>query len=68
MRPDVSLVRPQGRVPPAGAQQKLCALPEQTAQCLAATNATIANLLVSEAEAAAVQPQRLGAHSRSSSL
>jgi hypothetical protein len=67
VRLDVSLVRPQGKAPVL-AQQKLCALPEQTAQCLAATNATIANLLVKEAEAVSAQPHRLSAHGDSSQL
>jgi hypothetical protein len=68
VRPDVSLVPPQGKVLSVSWQQKLCALSEQTAQCLAATNATTANLLLNEAEAVSVQPQRLGAHSHSSPL
>jgi hypothetical protein len=68
LRPDVSALPPQGEVLRAGGEQKLCALTEQTTQCLAATNATIANLLVQEAEAASAQRKPLHPHSRESAL
>ena len=65
LRPDVSSVPPLDSAPRILGKPKLCALSEQTAQCLAATNATTANLIIQEAEA-----QTIGrpAHSHSSEL
>ncbi len=68
VRPDVSLVPPKDTALLVRGPQKFCALAEQNAQCLAATNATIANLLVKEAEAASQPPSGFFAHTRWSPL
>jgi hypothetical protein len=56
LTPDVAAVSAQTAVLHIAGDQKLCALAETTAQCLAATHATIANLLIQEAAAVRAQP------------
>lgn len=53
---DVAQVRAQTGALSLAEPRQYCALEEQEAQCLAATNASIANLMVREAAAVAAQP------------
>ncbi|HEV3417855.1 MAG TPA: hypothetical protein VG056_13600 [Pirellulales bacterium] len=62
------MIAPQDVPPRFDGDTRFCALEEREAQCLAAKNAPIANLLVHEADAAAAQPQGLCGHKGSSEL
>lgn len=68
IQPDVAAAAPLSTVANIAGDGRLCALEEKTAQCLAASHATIANLLDLEAEAADAQPSGWCLHSGSSAL
>jgi hypothetical protein len=68
IRPSVSSIAPRDVPPRFDGDVRFCALEEREAQCLAAKNASIANLLDHEADVAAAQPQGLCGHKGGSEL